>query len=485
MKKVLLGTTALLAAGMFSGEAFAQARTPMTATNVNLSLGGFTQFRFEFQTKNVGQNLGVFDDDGSLADEPRKYNFDFDAELEFKGAATLSNGVKMGFEVELEAAGAELRNAAGKSAWGFDRTASCTSTGTNVASAANTYSGGSTCAINTNDIIDDNFMYVEGRHGKIWMGGLRDERYEIGIARTFSDVEAVAIDTTENPIAGSNEIQNFNNSIDLNTGRNKIIYTPPAIAGWKIALNWTPDNSMENSTQATQADDIRTTGAVDGENEIHIATQWAGSLLGNAVRVSAGWATQRPEASNEDAIARSIDSTPNISANTRWRLGADAKLLGFMVGGYYTKRNDNALSTDTDEKLVGWGIGATYELGLFEVGAALERNTQDESEADGGGQDKGTRWDIGVAYTGLGGGKTIRAGWRQDSIQDNLNVATNETKIRNIGVKYEWDVGPGLEFDVGYQNYRYTHQTGAGTDAYPLPTQRTTHAVMVQTKITF
>lgn len=458
MKKVLLGTTALLAAGMFAGPALGQARTPMTATNFNLTLGGFTQFRVEYQTAAPGQDITTADADGTLTDEPRRSSVDFDAELEFRGAATLRNGLKMGWELELEAGGQELLD--------FVDDADPTDI----------------------DIIDDNFMYVEGRLGKVTMGGFSVTTLDVGIARTFTG--AGAIDLTDDagetidPAPGNQA--SFTNSITVNNGRNRLQWEPPSMAGFRFMLAWAPDLSSENTVRATQRDDV---GAA--EHDIHLATQWAGAVMGNRVRVSFGYATSAAENRDPNAVG--------VSDNSRWRLGADVEIGNITVGGYYRAGKDNAVAIDAaatgndatgfnvDEDTTRWGLGATYELGTWEFGAAYERSTQEELNLDhaavGTGKDKATRMDFGVAYTGLGGGRTIRAGIRQEKWEDNDNNPDKEAKTRSIDLRYEWDVGPGLEFDVGYQNYRYTHQTGlTATDTQR---QRTAHGVMVQTRLTF
>jgi len=250
MKKVLLGTTALLAASMMSGTALGQARTAMTSTNFNLTLGGFTTFRFEYQNTGPAIDITTQDADGTLTAQPRNHNLDFDAELEFRGAATLSNGVKAGWEVELEAGGTELDDL--------------------VDDADPTDA----------DIIDDNYMYLDGRLGKVTLGSVAPTNLAIAAPTTYSS-------------AGG---------INLND------------------------------------DD------------------------GNALAVAG---TNRANLSN----------------------------------------------------------GIT------------------------------TRWDFGVSYTGLGGGKTILVGIRQEKWEDDMNNPDNESKTRSIDVQHNWDVAPGFEFDIGYTNY--------------------------------
>ena len=89
MKKVLLGSTALVAAGLIAGDAAA-------ADGVKLSLGGYYR----------GVAGVMFDDfDGAAAgleDDLRDYVFKQDVEVHFKGETTLDNGLTVGAVVQLE-----------------------------------------------------------------------------------------------------------------------------------------------------------------------------------------------------------------------------------------------------------------------------------------------------------------------------------------------------------------------------------------------
>ena len=84
MKKQLLTTTALAAAGAFaiSGAAHAQASKP------SLSLGGWGEGIVVMADQDIGGRVGV--------------DVQHDSEIHFKGAATLDNGIKLATRVELE-----------------------------------------------------------------------------------------------------------------------------------------------------------------------------------------------------------------------------------------------------------------------------------------------------------------------------------------------------------------------------------------------
>ena len=89
MKKVLLGSTALVAAGLIAGDAAA-------ADGVKLSLGGYYR----------GAAGLMFDDfDGAAAattDDLRPGVFKQDVEVHFRGETTLDNGLTVGAAIQLE-----------------------------------------------------------------------------------------------------------------------------------------------------------------------------------------------------------------------------------------------------------------------------------------------------------------------------------------------------------------------------------------------
>jgi len=89
MKKILLGSTALVAAGLIAVPAGA-------ADGVKLSLGGYYR----------GAAGVMFDDfDGAasgLEDDLRDYVFKQDVEVHFSGETTLDNGLKVGAVIQLE-----------------------------------------------------------------------------------------------------------------------------------------------------------------------------------------------------------------------------------------------------------------------------------------------------------------------------------------------------------------------------------------------
>src|SRR4030095_5825088 len=88
MKKLLLGSTALVAARLVAGEAYA-------ADGVKLGIGG----RYMGA---AGVNAIQDFEDNTGNEHPRTYVFKQDVEVYFLGETTLDNGLTVGARIELE-----------------------------------------------------------------------------------------------------------------------------------------------------------------------------------------------------------------------------------------------------------------------------------------------------------------------------------------------------------------------------------------------
>lgn len=97
MKKLLLVTSAIVAAGAFTSEAFAQAKP------VTLSVGGYwgSYFVYNFGQENAGATVGNPLVEGG--NNRRGRAFTSGGEIQFRGSTTLDNGLQVGAQIELEA----------------------------------------------------------------------------------------------------------------------------------------------------------------------------------------------------------------------------------------------------------------------------------------------------------------------------------------------------------------------------------------------
>jgi len=231
MKKVLLGTTALLAAGLLSTSVSAGA---VSASNLDVTLGGYGTFKIEYKSRESTK-----DDTVSY----RNHNADFDSEISFKGSTTLDSGTSAGIEIQFETGGSGIAS----------------------------------------DPIDNNFIWVSGAMGKVSLGGVAGNAMEVGIARSYSGVGLLKVEK------GAHEI-GIANTANTNGGdNNKIVWVAPAMGGIEVAINYTPQ-LVENS----QANAINTVAGAKGE-DLLVGLKWTGAMGAATVKVSLGYGTAKAE----------------------------------------------------------------------------------------------------------------------------------------------------------------------------------------------
>jgi len=413
MKRILIGSTALLAAGMIAGPAFADGAA-MTAGNLDLSLGGDIDMTIHYQSKQPTK---------ADTDRERNHALDLDGEMHFMGEAVTDAGLEFGFEVELEVAGA------GAAAGG--------------------------------DMIDQNWIWVDGRFGKITLGGT--DAVELdgnGDGETFSGVGKLTADTN------GNEASSFGDTIDQYGEANKIIWEPPEMGDWQFAVNYTPDETTD-TTGTTDNDD-----AGGEEKDLLIAAQYSGTIGDLDIGLDIAYATAGAEDETADT---------DIETNKRWRLGLEIESGDFTIGGFYKVFSEYAVDTTVTEDRQTVGVNIAYETGAWTVGASWIRATADEmtDATTKAGEDEATQTNFGVTYE-LNDDMEMNFGWEHSKWNDDASLAADENDADSIDIQFEWDVADGLEFDLGYQNFRYTHHDGLTTSA-----SRTGHAITIFTEVTF
>lgn len=427
MKKVLIGSTALLAAGMIAGPAFAG--EPMTASKLDLSLGGDMSFKLEYQSRQPKLS------DTLAADKRRNHNFELDGEMHVMGEAGNDAGLTFGFEVELEIAGA-----------GVDG--------------------------NGNDTVDQNWIWVDGRFGKVYLGAKSVGAYQAkGDTETYSGVGLLTADTGTNKASSvGDDISDKNGNPDEN---NKFTWVAPSMGGVALAIDYVPDLSAQNTTGSTTNNDA---GAIDKLMIISLSYDF--TMGGADGTIEVGYATANAEDPQVDT---------DIENANRWRVGGEVSVAGFDVGGFLLQWNQDAEDTNPTEDATTSGVFVQYETGPWTVGASWRRTTNDEMTAGTpnvkAGEDKYTQINGGVTYE-LSGDKTIKVGYETSKWDDHLNVATDENDAKSLDIKFEWDVASGLEFDVGYQNFRYKQHDITGPQSGPT-VGRSGHALLATTKVSF
>jgi hypothetical protein len=279
MRKQLLGTTALIAAGLCvladAGPVSAQQKVEPIKVTTGGYFGGFVSF--------VDQDDRGPTPAGSLT--PGKFvklDTHTDAEIHFNGRTTLANGITIGFRVELEG------NTSG-------------------------------------DTIDESWLFLESNFGRIEIGQINNVHYRMGVRApdVFSrgwlnegNITNVVLNPTGS--ANNNTTINTTHTRFADNDSDKVNIYTPRIAGFQVGFSYIPDSSQDSavptpaSTAYTRgwsaaANFIRTVGPVD-------------------ISASAGYFTfQGPQTG---ATANAPD--PDIFA-----FGLQVGFAGFRIGGSY------------------------------------------------------------------------------------------------------------------------------------------------------
>jgi predicted porin len=208
----------------------------------------------------------------------------------------------------------------------------------------------------------------------------------------------------------------------------KIIYLSPQFMGFDAGVSYAPnrgEGEQTNTAVSTTAFQRDRTGL---ENEISAALRYRGTF--GPVGVGASFVAQFADAAAQSANGTPIaDKAQNI---TTYAAGLLLRAYGFAVGGDYTWGNyrttpaNGAIAQGIDGSSQ-WATGITYTIGALTIGGMYSQGTQDNG---------GTVADRTQTYMGLGAayvlapGMTLFANYNQISDENipNLGTATSPTK---------------------------------------------------------
>jgi len=202
MKKILLGSTAIVAAGMIASVPSANA-----ASKMKLSVGGYME-----------QWVGFTSGDDGAGQDYSGFSTVSDGEIHFKGKTKLDNGITVGVNVQLEA-----------------------------------QQGG--------DQIDEQYMTVSGAFGQIIIGDENSAMYKMhyapsdfGIGTNSGDVTSwnkPVSDAEGDSIAmGGHYRAPFGATYiepDAINDAAKISYFTPRVSGFQLGLSYAPDAAQDNN----------------------------------------------------------------------------------------------------------------------------------------------------------------------------------------------------------------------------------------------
>jgi predicted porin len=236
MRRVLLGSTALAAAGLLAAHATA-------ADGITLKIGGHYK----------GAAGVVLSEDFSAAagvasSSLRDYVFKQDVEVNFEGNTVLDNGLTVGAAVELEA------------------------------------------QTDSEDQIDSVYAYFSGGFGEFRFGDTEEAYaqfcYLVPSASELFGADSPDINFSNAGIAGYGATNGTCYGIDDNS--TKLVYFSPTFGGFKFAASFTPDNTEDTrNTVAGAGTRFRNDDGQNSEN-LSLAAQFAQEFNGVTLTLGGG-----------------------------------------------------------------------------------------------------------------------------------------------------------------------------------------------------
>lgn len=329
MKKQLLGTTTLVAAGLLMGQG-AYAAEPMS-----LSIGGYLQSAFSIgdDDDGVGQP-GANIHDNTISTE---------GEVQFTATTELDNGISVRARVEYEA----------------------------VPGATST--------------VDERYVRFSGGFGSFTMGQEDNAAYQMGYqAPSGSWQMGLNSPTFAIPATGGNAITSYS-SIYLGTGGDggKLVYFTPRMSGFQLGASYQPDGANEPAATSGRT---ASNGAGASETILSVGVNYSGSFDQADVAVSAGYITADLEAQNAANTAKDFEGfitglnvsmsgftvggsvrldngTADKSSTARWEVGATYATGPWTIGANYIDIEQNAAGGTGADEMDGWMVSGQYNLG--------------------------------------------------------------------------------------------------------------------------
>lgn len=325
MKKLLLGTTALIGAAAIATAASAQ--QPLSVT-----VGGYVQFDAAAVSQDSDTNL-------------RGHDFRTSTEIHVRAEGTTDNGLTYGAVVELEG---------------------------DQGSTDQSYSTGDG---------DENHIYLSGGWGRLEFGDKKGAADTSGLALTapgdfglggvVADEEsyrdfivAFGDATTIATYGWLNEMYEVMNS-DTHT---KITYYTPVFNGFQAGLSYTPDGAEQGQNTGRSEAGAAATGMPtigNYEDIVEAAIVW-NYAFGNNVGLGLG-ATYV----TADYETKGLAAASHREDLSGFNLAANVTFGGFTIGGSYIDLGDSgtlessAVYDDTDA----FTLGVQYEFGPYIIGA--------------------------------------------------------------------------------------------------------------------
>jgi len=346
MKKILYGTTALLASSLFVSAA--NAADPM-----KLQLGGFMNYYGAY----IDQDADEYTAAAAARPSLNKFDVIGDGEIYFKGESVLDNGVKVGTVMQLEAGTGDEEN------------------------------------VNNDNstIFDDVYVYGDTAYGRVIAGStgnvdkmLHVSAIDVGpLDIQASDIGNLIVNRTATTakVLATNTVTSLDTTyINLDQDANKISYISPTYYGFTAGVTYVPSTSNLQGSDNSVAK-----GSLDRG---YIATLAYSTVYENVgINATAGYGYF----TNVDYFT--APTTANISTDQdHYSLGLQLTYQGFTIGSGYKKVEDDLNADPSAVGIAGvgdtpeadgsvWNLGVAYEEGPYGVSVAYMESNVESSTA--------------------------------------------------------------------------------------------------------
>ena len=366
MKKILLGTTALVSAGLIAGPALAS--DPLAVTVGGTVTAGF----YVIDADDIGAT--------SFTDTAVKL---VARNIDIKAEGTLDNGMVAGVIATL-------------------------SLGDDWNTAATTVGGNLVGGNNNDAVFRELFAYLEGGFGRFEIGGTDGAAFKMHYTSPWF-VPGNGVDSPNilNTLTAASAFRHSTFSL-MAADSNKVTYFTPRFAGFQLGGSYTPETSFNGPNPNGLG--LLPNTAVNIGDVFEIALNYAGSFGG--VDVGAG------------AIYVSGESGPTAADPEELGFGLNLGMAGFTLGGAWYQSEDLLVASVPVPSAAGveeevWTVGLSYGTGPWTVGVAYLTDeisspgfsAEIESWQAGGGYNLGSGVDVGVdvqmSTINIGGGADI------------------------------------------------------------------------------
>jgi len=352
MKKVILGTTALVAASALT------AGSASAAEKIKLNVGGYMQTSFV---------IADYDTDTDQLPSDVRY----EGEVHFTGKTTLDNGLTFGVNIQLEAR-------------------------------------------QSTDQVDETFMWVQGAFGRVNIGSEDSASYLMHYSSP-SPVPAWGLSSPNANASGFGGTLTPSTLTNELGDTDKITYFTPRMGGFQLGASYTPDGDEETGT-ASPYSPIQDEGAADEAYSIgaNYQAKWGSvdfkASLGYQLitRTSGATVTTTNTTLTETLTAAGGGTVVNTYVNGSLTGAVHTGTLtgAVTIGTTTTTATTTAtdINEDTDEFAIGLGLGVAG----FNIGAAYKYTDNDSGTEDRERHDYNIGvnygqgpWKVGIQYAGV------------------------------------------------------------------------------------